>query len=64
MEENHEEVEDVVEPSSSDSFIDDSEDDGPSTSGRDEDGLHPEASLLYLFFLERVSFEVGTCWVL
>ena len=44
MEENHEEVEDV-EASSSDSFIDDnSEDDGPSTSGRDDNGLHMEVS--------------------
>ncbi|PON45964.1 hypothetical protein PanWU01x14_254720 [Parasponia andersonii] len=56
MEENHEEVEDV-EISSSDSFIDDSEDDGPSTSGRDNDGLHPEASLLYMFLLEPLSEE-------
>jgi hypothetical protein len=42
MEEKPEEVEDV-ESSSSDSFIDDSEDDGPSTSGQDE-GLRLEAS--------------------
>lgn len=45
MEENHEHVE-GVENSSSDSFIDDdSEDDAPSTSGRDDDGLQVEASL-------------------
>ncbi|XP_048324064.1 protein CHROMATIN REMODELING 20 isoform X2 [Ziziphus jujuba] len=35
MEENHDEVEDVA-GASSDSFIDDSEDDGPSTSGQDD----------------------------
>ncbi|XP_062084347.1 protein CHROMATIN REMODELING 20 [Humulus lupulus] len=45
MEENHEDVEDV-ESSSSDSFIDDSEDDdGPSTSGRNDDEFHPEEPL-------------------
>ncbi|GMY20566.1 protein CHROMATIN REMODELING 20, partial [Fagus crenata] len=43
MEEKPEEVEDV-ESSSSDSFIDDSEDDGPSTSGQDE-GLRLEEPL-------------------
>ncbi|EXB93143.1 Transcriptional regulator ATRX-like protein [Morus notabilis] len=43
MEENHEDVEDVGD-SSSDSFIDDSEDDGPSTSGRDDDELQMEAT--------------------
>lgn len=54
MEENHEEVEDA-ESSSSDSFIDDSEDDGPSTSGRDDEGLHPEVSLFYTCFYSYVS---------
>lgn len=49
MEGNHEDVEEDVEASSSDSFIDDgSEDDVPSTSGRDGDGLNVEVSLLEL----------------
>lgn len=42
MEEKNEEVEDVG-SASGDSFIDESEDDGPSTSGQDEQ-LHLEAS--------------------
>lgn len=42
MTEKHEDVEDVGSVST-DSFIDDSEDDGPSTSGQDEQ-LHLEAS--------------------
>lgn len=48
MEEKHEEVEDV-ESASSDSFIIDTDDDEPSTSGQD-DGLHLEASLLMVPF--------------
>lgn len=42
MEEKHEDVDDVG-SASSDSFIDDSEDEGPSISGQDEK-LHIEAS--------------------
>ncbi|KAL5566846.1 hypothetical protein UlMin_030010 [Ulmus minor] len=44
MEENHVEIEDVA-GSSSDSFIDDSDDDGPSTSGRDDNGFPVEEPL-------------------
>ncbi|KAA0040430.1 protein CHROMATIN REMODELING 20 isoform X3 [Cucumis melo var. makuwa] len=47
MEEKHEDVDDVG-SASGDSFIDDSEDDGPSTSGKD-DQLHLEASDISFF---------------
>lgn len=47
MEENHEEMEDVGD-ASSDSFIDDSEDDEPSTSG--QDGLFLEAGHCTCFY--------------
>ena len=48
MEEKHEEVDDV-ESATSDSFIDDSDDDGPSVSG-ENDGLHLEASEYVSFY--------------
>ncbi|KAF3452373.1 hypothetical protein FNV43_RR02806 [Rhamnella rubrinervis] len=51
MEENHEEMEDVGD-ASSDSFIDDSEDDGPSTSGQDERLGDEEIEELIAEFLE------------
>lgn len=49
MEENHDEMEDVA-GASSDSFADDSEDDGPSTSGQD-DGSFIEAGHCTCFYL-------------
>lgn len=54
MEEKHEDVDDVG-SASGDSFIDDSEDDGPSTSGKD-DQFHLEAS--------DISFSICICEVL
>lgn len=47
MEKNHNEMDDVAD-ASSDSFIDDSEDDGPSTSG--QDGVFVEAGHCTWFY--------------
>jgi transcriptional regulator ATRX len=49
MEEKNEEVQDI-DSASSDSFIDDDENDEPSTSGQD-DGTRIQVSLSFFFFL-------------
>ncbi|KAL5770535.1 hypothetical protein ACOSP7_014689 [Xanthoceras sorbifolium] len=55
MEDKHDEVEDI-ESASGDSFIDDSDDDGPSTSGQ-EDDLHLEASYCFMEHLTEEEIE-------
>lgn len=55
MEENHDEVEDVA-GASSDSFIDDSEDDGPSTSGQDDGSFIEAGHFTCFLFASLICF--------